>query len=425
MLEDDRIPRFAPRHRSDVEFSGVRLSASDGAVGSPLHASLHRIATPLQAALDALPEGAAARGHVQEGLRACRALMAEIARIEPSRPHRSPSIALESRAFRATGTKLRSRGTGTKAAIRVLLVEGSDEQRAYLAASLAPYADVTDVGSAEAALEMLRERPFEVVITDLLLPAMRGDELCIAIRADPQLQHLRLIVLTSVASRTVRDELLAEVVDDYLTTPIDTAELQFRLRRLGREARSARKLFEAARTDALTDLPNRRALIEALEQAAHASANGHRAAIALLDVDRFKRINDRHGHSVGDEVLVELANRLQLVVGLDNLVGRFGGEEFLLVLADAEAGAAISEVARRAVASASFSTSVGPLAVTVSVGVARFGDDDPTWTTVVERADARLYRAKSAGRDRVVITGALEADSTVGAAAPVGSGDAP
>lgn len=368
--------------------------------------TLQLIASPLLAALATLDPDSPERSHVETSLRACRKLIGELGRDPRARP---ASIALDARAFRVTGYQPRRRVSDDGDRARVLVVEDAAEQRAFLAACIAPYADVVEVGSAQEALAMLRERPFEVVITDLVMPEMRGDELCVAIRAEPQLQHLRLIVLTSIASRTLRDDLLAEVVDDYLTKPIDPSELELRLRRLGRAARNARRLFDAARTDQLTKLPNRRALMEALEQAAYSSAMGRSAALALVDVDHFKHVNDRYGHAVGDEVLVALSERLLGALGPHDLVGRFGGEEFLVVIEDATRAESVSEAARAAVATSPFLTSAGPLPVSISVGVARFGDDDPTWATVVERADARLYQAKADGRDRVVGSGACPA----------------
>lgn len=153
-------------------------------------------------------------------------------------------------------------------------------------------------------------------------------------------------------------------------------------------------LSEQVRLDALTRLPNRRALSAALAQAL---AEGGRFCLALLDIDRFKSINDTHGHATGDEVLVQVASTLRASAGGHGLLARYGGEEFAWLLPDVDLEQARlqCEYMREAVAYASES-----LPVTVSIGLTR-GLPGDQLADVMQRADGAMYAAKRAGRDRV------------------------
>ncbi len=152
------------------------------------------------------------------------------------------------------------------------------------------------------------------------------------------------------------------------------------------------KLYQDATTDQLTGLLNRRALLERLKLAKS-------PAVALVDVDHFKKINDQHGHAAGDAVLVELTRRLAAALGPRDSVGRYGGEEFLVVMPDStlQAAAERLEAARKRIEGEPFA--VGR--VTISCGVA-VGEGDPE--TLIGKADVALYQAKEMGRNRVVLS---------------------
>jgi diguanylate cyclase (GGDEF)-like protein len=159
-----------------------------------------------------------------------------------------------------------------------------------------------------------------------------------------------------------------------------------------------------ARRDPLTGLPNRRALDEALaREAARAARGGTPLSAVALDVDRFKRVNDEHGHAAGDAVLAEVAGRAAGALRAGDLLARVGGEELTAILpgADLAAAAEVAERIRACVAAAPIQAAGRALAVTVSLGCATLLPGEGDGRALLARADARLYDAKRAGRDRV------------------------
>jgi diguanylate cyclase (GGDEF)-like protein len=165
------------------------------------------------------------------------------------------------------------------------------------------------------------------------------------------------------------------------------------------------RLQRLAETDPLTLLHNRRYLDERLPQLiAEARQARTRLSLAMIDLDHFKRVNDQHGHDVGDEVLVEAAERVRASCRASDVVARWGGEELVVLFPEATLAQAvpIAERIRETLASTPFSTSAGKLHVTASLGVARLtADDDELGASLQRRADQALYRAKRRGRNRV------------------------
>jgi diguanylate cyclase (GGDEF)-like protein len=160
----------------------------------------------------------------------------------------------------------------------------------------------------------------------------------------------------------------------------------------------------ASRRDALTGLPNRRAFDEELaREVARSARTGAPLGLVVLDVDRFKAVNDGHGHPAGDAVLREVAARAGAAVRQGDLAARIGGEEFALLLpgADLPGAAELAERVRAAVAAAPVSAGDRTIAVTVSLGCAVLAPGEPP-EALLGRADARLYEAKRSGRDRVM-----------------------
>jgi diguanylate cyclase (GGDEF)-like protein len=168
--------------------------------------------------------------------------------------------------------------------------------------------------------------------------------------------------------------------------------------------RDLARLAALARTDALTGLPNRRALEDELARAtARASRGGTALAALVIDVDRFKQVNDAHGHAAGDAVLAAVAARAAGALRAGDLLARIGGEEFAALLpgADLARAAEAGERIRAAIAAEPVAAGGLGLAVSVSVGCAALGAGEPDGRALLARADQRLYEAKRAGRNRV------------------------
>jgi len=174
---------------------------------------------------------------------------------------------------------------------------------------------------------------------------------------------------------------------------------------IAKEVENAR-LYRLAVTDPLTGAFNRQHLGERLPTEVERHRRyGQQLSLMVIDVDHFKAVNDRHGHPVGDQVLRGLTRRIdELVRDVDFLV-RYGGEEFLAVLPSTALDGArqVAERLRAQVAQTPIASTAGSISVTVSVGVAELSDEDVDGMALIERADAALYRAKAAGRDRVVV----------------------
>jgi diguanylate cyclase len=172
--------------------------------------------------------------------------------------------------------------------------------------------------------------------------------------------------------------------------------------RLARRLREQNQLLsEMSRTDGLSGLLNRRYWEEAVAaQFEHCARSGQRSSLLMLDLDHFKSINDRHGHPAGDEVIRNVADILRAALRADDVPGRYGGEEFGVLLPDTPAAGAevIAERIRKRIAAAALSKS--GVRATTSVGIAEFESQDRDYTAAISRADRALYAAKAGGRNR-------------------------
>jgi diguanylate cyclase (GGDEF)-like protein len=260
-----------------------------------------------------------------------------------------------------------------------------------------------------------------------MMPELDGIGLCRAVRATTAGLSSYIIILTGVDDHEKLIEAFDAGADDFLGKPVNRRELEARLRaarrvaelqlRLNREAEhlrevnarlevANRQLASVALTDSLTGLPNRRHLLETLSQewARAARHHGH-FALVFVDLDHFKRINDERGHDAGDIVLERVARVLRRQVRAEDTVGRFGGEEFLILCPGSglESAMVIAERIRSRLAAERFNIGGSSWTITASFGVAAaIPSAAPTdWDETLRRADAALYQAKHSGRDRV------------------------
>jgi len=266
-------------------------------------------------------------------------------------------------------------------------------------------------------LELLGGKdPPRLAILDWMMPGTSGVNICRQLRARTDEPYTYIIVLTSMQEKEKLVEAMDAGADDFLTKPVQPHELQVRLRAGRRVIELQQRLIEAreklralATKDPLTRIWNRRAILEMLEKQMAAGArrsSGTGRGILMIDIDHFKKVNDRHGHLVGDEVLRQVAERIRRLIRRQDEVGRYGGEEFLVVVSGCTAAAleTAGERLRRGIVDAPFETEAGAVRVTLSIGGALMRPvDEETESTLLERADLALYRAKNAGRNRVVL----------------------
>jgi len=252
----------------------------------------------------------------------------------------------------------------------------------------------------------------ELAILDWQMPGMTGIEICRKLRERRDCAYVYVILLTG--KHTLKD-LVAGMeagADDYMTKPFKPAELTARLRSGQRVLDLQRELLAAqaqlqilANHDSLTSLWNRRMILARLqEELARTRRESNSVGAILLDIDHFKRINDALGHAQGDEVLLQVAKRLTKTIRPYDSVGRYGGEEFLIVAAHCNMAETfkLAERVRSTLCSAPVQSSGGPIEVTASFGVSAttVGEElDPK--TLIGAADRALYRAKESGRNRV------------------------
>ena len=296
--------------------------------------------------------------------------------------------------------------------MKILIAEDDVTSRAMLAAVLKKWGfDPVVTADGEAAWQAMQtpDAP-QLVIVDWNMPKMDGMEFCRRLRQEQTSNPPYIVLLTSRGEMRDIVQGLDAGASDYITKPYHGEELQARLR-VGRrmldlqaELNKARNLFEhQALHDALTGVLNRRAIVEVLnKEVRRAERSGKGLSLGLLDIDHFKAINDTFGHQAGDEVLVGFTGRLQQNLREYDHIGRYGGEEFLIVAPEDGGGpeTGLYERLRAAVAQEPIATSAGAIAVTVSIGVAAAGGTQ-TLESVLAAADAAMYEAKRVGRNRV------------------------
>lgn len=300
---------------------------------------------------------------------------------------------------------------------RVLIIDDRASSHERLAHILCAEHEVDVEPNPAEALFTAAEGNYDLLIVSLGLQGHDGLRLCSQARSLDRTRNVPILALIEADDRKRLLRGLEIGVNDYLMRPVDSNELLARARTQVRRRRYTEHLrdnvqvsFEAAITDALTSLHNRRYLeshLETLTQQAH--LRGKPLTLMMLDLDFFKSINDGYGHESGDDVLREFALRVRKSIRGIDLACRYGGEEFVVVMPEADLGVAamVGERLRRAVASEPFTIDRGAkrVEVTISVGVATLECGESV-ADLLKRSDQALYRAKRDGRNRVVLAAA-------------------
>jgi two-component system, cell cycle response regulator len=272
--------------------------------------------------------------------------------------------------------------------------------------------DVVQAVDGESALAACATARPDAILLDIEMPGLDGHQVLARLKSDEELKDIPVVFLTG---RTGTDDMVAGLragAHDYLKKPFEPAELiariggAVRIKRLQDELRIRNEqLDRLSRIDELTGLHNRRHIDEQLKkEISTARRHGQPLAVLMLDIDHFKAVNDQEGHPAGDRVLQEFAARVQAVTRDGDVVGRWGGEEFIIIAPQTNDSEALTlgERVRLAIAERPVDLGDHTISITVSIGCA-VGVGSPE--ELVEQADIALYRSKSEGRDRVSAAG--------------------
>jgi two-component system, cell cycle response regulator len=289
---------------------------------------------------------------------------------------------------------------------RVLIADDDPASRHLLETFLVKWDyDVTVVANGMEALSILEsdETP-RLAVLDWMMPGMEGVEICQRIRERPDRPYIYVLLLTA---RSQKKDLLQGLdfgADDYLTKPFDAQELRARLHVGQRILDLQDELRFRATHDSLTGLSNRAVAIDAIgRENARQVRESKSFGVIMVDLDHFKNVNDTYGHLCGDRVLKEAARRMSDCARPYDTVGRYGGEEFLIVVASADDSStlALAERMRVAIEAHPFVTDFGNVHITASFGAATStGGQVFASDVLLQLADAALYRAKQRGRNR-------------------------
>jgi len=314
--------------------------------------------------------------------------------------------------------------------VKILVAEDDPVSRRLLEVTLGKWGyEVVTCADGQAAWDVLKapDAP-QLVILDWMMPRLDGLQVCKNVRNPaerPAEPYVYIILLTAKSQKTDMVTGLEAGADDYLTKPFDAQELRMRLRAgrrildlLDELVRAREIMREQSRKDSLTQLCTRATVLELLKHELDRSQRTSMdrdapVSVILADLDHFKHINDTYGHLAGDVVLRETARRMRDAVRPYDSIGRYGGEEFLLVLSNCDTigAVALAERLLQAVRKDTIVLAEDTVSVTLSAGVATSGVmQDPE--TLVGAADAALYRAKRGGRNRVEV--ATDADMKAG-----------
>ncbi|MGF9562226.1 PleD family two-component system response regulator [Neorhizobium sp. JUb45] len=326
----------------------------------------------------------------------------------------SDELRIRSETARTIGMEDMLKGEGREEAGQILLVDSRASSQERIIKALKPIGDVTAMSDPQAALFEAAENPIDLVIVNGNSDEYDPLRLCSQLRSLERTRFIPLLLVTDLGDEDLIVRALDLGVNDYIVRPIDPNELvartltQIKRKRYNDRLRSSvRETIELAVTDGLTGLQNRRYLDNHLKTLFNrAAARGRSLSICLVDIDRFKQVNDTYGHDVGDEVLKEFASRIRSTVRGADLACRYGGEEFVVVMPDTDAGqaATIAERLRAMIETQPFQIrSLGiSLTVTASLGIAGNEQGVETPDQLLKQADRALYEAKNGGRNRVV-----------------------
>lgn len=292
----------------------------------------------------------------------------------------------------------------SQTAANVMIVDDDPQELELLTALLQPWGlQLQTLDDPRQFWQTLETSTPDLLVLDLEMPHHSGIELCQVVRNEPQWRKLPVLFLTAHVDAPTVDRIFRAGADDYVSKPIAGPEL---IARLFNRLERTKLLQNLAELDPLTGLSNRRKSSYDITYLLRlCTRHDRQLCFALLDVDRFKGVNDTYGHATGDLVLHRLGEMLRESFRPDDVVGRWGGEEFVVVMVNtskADGVKRLKRVLQRWRSQIFYLEDDVELHVTFSAGVAQYPQDGEDLPTLYRAADAALYQAKAAGRDRIL-----------------------
>jgi diguanylate cyclase (GGDEF)-like protein len=270
---------------------------------------------------------------------------------------------------------------------------------------------VTVTNNGEEAWKIIQNGGIRLAILDWSMPKMDGLELCHKIRNEYQPKEEKYLYIILLTGRDLEEDIITGLsagADDYMTKPFSYMELKVRIQNGVRINALQDIVLQKANTDSLTQLWNRRKILEILEEELNRNIRDSKpVGVIMLDIDHFKTINDTYGHLIGDKVIIEVASRLQKKIRNYDKIGRYGGDELLLVLPGLGGKDAFNtaERLRKSICDEKIQSEAGALNITISLGVSISDTtSSPSTKKMIEESDLALYIAKARGRNITVLS---------------------
>ncbi|NET01957.1 MAG: diguanylate cyclase [Sphaerospermopsis sp. SIO1G1] len=279
--------------------------------------------------------------------------------------------------------------------------------------------EVTLVSNGYQAIKRVYSAKPDLILLDLMMPEIDGLEVCETITSNPDFQDIPIIFLSASHEKSHLLTAFEKGAVDYITKPFNTLELLARVKMhielkysrqklkqlLEEQIALVQELERLANTDALTGIWNRRYLFMIATQEMNRSQRYNFAfSILLIDIDNFKKVNDTYGHSIGDEVIIFMTKIVQENLRLPDCFGRFGGEEFVILLPETDEDEAyiVAERIRTNIQNQYLQIADYKISITISIGISSYCLGDKNIDIILKRADHSLYQAKNQGRNRVI-----------------------
>ena len=290
----------------------------------------------------------------------------------------------------------------------ILIVDDTVSNLDILSELLKSY-DIIESTNGKEALEIVKDEAIDLILLDIVMPDMDGYEVCQTLKENPKTADIPIIFITAKTDEESIEKAYNVGGSDYITKPFRAKELLARVKRELKIQKLQNELKYLAATDPMTQLYNRRHFTQLSNQIIDlAKRDNQTISLIMLDIDRFKTINDTYGHQTGDEVIISLSHILKEQTKKEDIICRYGGEEFVIVLPDsnAEHAATVAEAIRTEVEKFRLETAEGShVHFTISLGVSELAlKKKNTLERALKDADEALYKAKESGRNNVCLS---------------------